>query len=846
MTPRRQDVLLAALGACALASLGALIGVGPLATAGVIVGGPALVLLVAACLLGIAAGLVRQPVVSRAGLVLARGTAVGALVAILADPGHNGPDMLLDAVTGLVPAFPVPASAGAILVGALVLLVAFRGSGSGSDERRTRVRQGSSIGPVTAVLLRLLGRGFIGLLALAVRGLILLLAWVVDGLSGVRAALAGEGRAGTALAGVGSCGSATGNTFSRLTAGWGRTTERDVWHRPASLARDGDGQLVAERIFEPRSPDAALAELAELVNATLIACDVALPQVLTRPRGGQPENESRGQPVKLPAYRMEIARAWSTSDYHAVIVRAQPTLVATALARLTTEQLIPGLDAHTGWTSDTLRGLRLSDPRIAQDPLRGGERGLFVALDRVAPDVVPSVGFGGAVDRALREAGLAGRFRHRATDERGGSEVAAYSAPYRTAAEWRDLEQLWKSLQPAVALYARDPSVKLEGRIADAAFIATRTLPATDFPTGEATHLRTILARFGATLRAERASFVVGLDAAGEPLYATLGDETPHLLVAGGTGSGKSVLVRSALAQLLVSNTPAQLRVTLLDSVKRELVAAFSGAPHVAVQVVADDGDQVVAALQAFAASMDDTYRRAAGRPLGVGAPLHLLIVEEWADLHGLLSRSQSEEVGRLVARIGQVGRGGRHHLILCTQKASAAIVDPRIKASLRGRIAGHLPDSSDYGILFDRHRQLVPNITGRFAVSLDGGEPRLVQGVYADAAALRDIVGTAAVAEPSARWRPTQGEIDVLAPLTAARVVLDWQEAERVEIKVSVRGLIDRLRALGYSPGRSEKYTLVLAELEERGVLRRIGTGSTAPRSLALTDLGEIQAAVT
>jgi DNA segregation ATPase FtsK/SpoIIIE-like protein len=346
-------------------------------------------------------------------------------------------------------------------------------------------------------------------------------------------------------------------------------------------------------------------------------------------------------------------------------------------------------------------------------------------------------------------------------------------------------------------------------------------------------------------LRRRRLAFVLGLDHRGEPVILELGAETPHLLVAGATGSGKSrSAVFSPLAQLLRLNDPSRLRVWLLDSVKRELTSLFADAPHVERSVTAEDGDDVVATLERFTAAMDARYRELAGREFDPArAAAHLLVVEEWADLRDLLDRDQLERVIRACSRVSQLGRAGGWHLALVTQKASAEVIPPRLKTNFKGRVAGYLPQASDYGILFDQHRQLLPNVKGRLAVSTDGHAVRVVQGLYIDNAAIRELVAglrrphaePADVPPPDAPEprAPTARDIETLDLLTLARLIYRWQADLDEPLVVSVRSMIDRVRSLGYTPGRVERYTAGLSDLEARGILGRVGEGPQSPRRL-------------
>ncbi len=146
--------------------------------------------------------------------------------------------------------------------------------------------------------------------------------------------------------------------------------------------------------------------------------------------------------------------------------------------------------------------------------------------------------------------------------------------------------------------------------------------------------------------------------------------------------------------------------------------------------------------------------------------------------------------------------------------------------------------------ILFDQHRRLLPNIKGRLAVSTDGHTVQVVQGLFVDNATIRELIADLRrrisrplvpapprdAPEPRA---PTAREIEALEPLTLARLIYRWQAELDEPLVVSVRSMVDRVRSLGYTPGRVERYTAGLADLEDRGVLGRAGDGPLSPRRL-------------
>ena len=791
------------------------------------------------------------------------------LARLIADPAPT----FVDAATGWIASALSPiavgfraalgAIAGLLVLGAVVGAMMGGQTSPAPSASKATVRTGGSLGPVTAGLLRFASAVALRLVVLALCVLLAAASWTAAGMPGLLVALGRQGAitppqqviaAGAALLGR----SGTGITalVRRRSAGWDRHESLGAWLSPVAIERDAAGDLVESLAWQrDTKEDAEERELRELTSALVAAFDVALLSGVGSRKGSNDGQDPRQQAPRPYPYRIEAIRAWSRPGFHAVVIRATPTTANAVLAKVTTEHLLPTLDAETSWTATELRGLRLSDRRVADDPLRGGEPGVFVALDRqVESAPAPAVALDpgqAAIDRALHEAGLSDRYRLARTEVGFDADTYEYRAKFSTSTEWRELETSWKALTPSVALFARESGVRLETRLDPYGFVAVIPKPTPEFPSGDATDWSRIVGRYEPVLRKRPLSFVMGLDHRGEPLIMEFGTQTPHVLVAGSTGSGKS---RSALfspiAQLMRTHEPTRLRIWMLDSVKRELSSLFGNSPFVERSVIAEDGDDVVTLLEAFTASMDARYREQAGREFDIKKDAaHLLVIEEWADLRDLLDKDQLERVIRVVNRVGQLGRAAGHHAVLVTQKASAEVIPPRLKTNFKARAAGYL-ESRDNGIVFDVHRRLLPNVKGRLAVSLGGGEIHIVQGLYIDNATIRALVeGLKAgaptspipmlppiLADPVEPRASTSHEVESLDLRTLARLIYRWQAEFDEPLVVSVRALVERVRSLGYTPGRVERYTSGLAELERLRILARASEGPQSPRRLAVT----------
>ena len=202
----------------------------------------------------------------------------------------------------------------------------------------------------------------------------------------------------------------------------------------------------------------------------------------------------------------------------------------------------------------------------------------------------------------------------------------------------------------------------------------------------------------------------LGQNVAGQPIVADLA-AMPHLLIAGTTGSGKSVCVNGLIACLLLQNTPDDLRLVMIDP-KRVELTGYNGVPHLAAPVVVDM-DRVIGTLQWALREMDNRYKLFAG----VGArniteynkktrrdgntnklPYIVIIIDELADLMMLAP----EDTERSITRLAQMARATGIHMVIATQRPSVDVVTGLIKANFPARIAFAVASSTDSRVILD------------------------------------------------------------------------------------------------------------------------------------------------
>jgi DNA segregation ATPase FtsK/SpoIIIE, S-DNA-T family len=204
-------------------------------------------------------------------------------------------------------------------------------------------------------------------------------------------------------------------------------------------------------------------------------------------------------------------------------------------------------------------------------------------------------------------------------------------------------------------------------------------------------------------------TIALGKDVSGQPVVMDLA-KMPHLLVAGTTNSGKSVCISAIATCLVMNNTPAELRVAMLDPKKVELIR-FNGLPHL-LGPVETDLNRMLAVLRWAQVEMDNRYRllesvhvrdleglnqkyiRQGQEPL----PRIVIFIDELADL----MMSAVEQTEAALVRLAQMARATGIHMIVATQRPSTDVVTGLIKANFPARIAFNVASSIDSRVILD------------------------------------------------------------------------------------------------------------------------------------------------
>jgi len=277
----------------------------------------------------------------------------------------------------------------------------------------------------------------------------------------------------------------------------------------------------------------------------------------------------------------------------------------------------------------------------------------------------------------------------------------------------------------------------------------------------------------------------VGKDVAGKSVGYDLAT-MPHLLIAGTTGSGKSVCVNSILACFLMDNTPADLRLVLVDP-KRVELTGYNGIPHLLAPVVVE-AERVIGALQWMQREMDMRYKKFAASGVrniveynarntnGDHLAYLVVVVDELADLMMLAP----EETERAITRLAQLARATGIHLILATQRPSVDVVTGLIKANFPARIAFAVASGVDSRVILDQPG--AERLLGRGDMLFqapDAGSPVRLQGVYVSDTEIQRLVDywRLAVSTTAFHQTPDSGPVDLVKSGAPLKQTPLWDE---------------------------------------------------------------------
>jgi len=361
--------------------------------------------------------------------------------------------------------------------------------------------------------------------------------------------------------------------------------------------------------------------------------------------------------------------------------------------------------------------------------------------------------------------------------------------------------------------------------------------------------LSSILSSSDWTTSHEPLEFSIGKDIAGKAVVANLA-KMPHLLVAGQTGSGKSVMINDILTSLLYRNSPSDLKLILVDPKTVELTP-YNDIPHLLTPVITEP-EKCISALKWAVAEMERRYRTLAehkkrniaeynGLKDEESMPYIVIVIDELADLMMMAAR----DVEALIVRIAQKARAVGIHLILATQRPSVDVITGLIKANVPARIAFTTASQVDSRTIIDQMgaEKLLGQGDMLFLTS-DMPKPKRVQAAFIsdnETVKVTDFIreqrapdyNDEVVSQPV-----TIGKGGVVADMGSSSDADDdmFRDAVRVVIenKKASTSLLQRRLRIGY--GRAAR---LIEEMEEQGIIGQ--ADGSRPREVLVSSLDQV-----
>ena len=366
------------------------------------------------------------------------------------------------------------------------------------------------------------------------------------------------------------------------------------------------------------------------------------------------------------------------------------------------------------------------------------EYGIEVEMGQVMPG--PTVTMYGLIPGWIRR-----QKQVKVTDEHGKPKLDDSGKPIVTRVETKTRVKVDSILSrdKDLSLALKTPSIRMETPVMGESMLGIEV----PNPSPTLVTLRGVMEsnQFKGLRESAKLPIAIGTSSSGTTLVVDLAD-MPHLLIAGATGSGKSVCINTIVSCLIMEKTPAEVRLLLVDP-KRVELTPYNGIPHLLTPVVVET-DQVVSLLKGVIREMLQRYRRmeevgvrnidAYNRKTTDRMPYLVVAVDELADL----MMSASFDVEQSLCRLAQLGRATGIHLIVATQRPSVDVITGLIKANFPSRISFGVTSQIDSRTILDATG--AERLLGRgdmLYLAVDGARPERIQGVFISDREIEDVV---------------------------------------------------------------------------------------------------------
>ncbi|HUD44226.1 MAG TPA: DNA translocase FtsK [Patescibacteria group bacterium] len=421
------------------------------------------------------------------------------------------------------------------------------------------------------------------------------------------------------------------------------------------------------------------------------------------------------------------------------------------------------------------------------------------------------------------------------------------------------------NLGPAVTQYALE--IALGTKVSKITSLANDLALATEAPTGqirieapipgrnlvgieipnrslEVVTLKTMLASTVMQKSKSKLAVSLGLAVSGAPVIADI-NKMPHVLIAGTTGSGKSIMINSMITSLLFRASPQEIKLILVDP-KRVELTGYNGIPHLLTPVIVEV-DKILSALRWATGEMDRRYKLFAERGVrnidaynelsGFQAiPYIVIIIDELADL----MMYAPVEVEDSIARLAQMSRAVGIHLVIATQRPSVNIITGLIKANIPCRIAFNVSSMIDSRVILDTPG--AEKLLGRgdmLFIPPDQAKPTRIQGAFVSDKEVKKLVEFLKSKNVAVEYTEEILNQPILSKkngnITASGHDADFDQAVRIicQFKQASSSFLQRKMSIGYA-----KAARLIDQLEEAGV---VGPAEGAkPRDVLVHDAEE------